>query len=74
MAQPKSNKQIAYAAIGLNEKKLMESPTPDYELQKISGIALFDKRVIVIQEMIKTLAEKRYEFYKDFLAKKDIEI
>lgn len=74
MAQPKSNKQIAYAAIGLHEKELIENPTPAYELRAMSGIALTDKRIAAIQEMIKALARKRYEFYKDFLAKKDIEI
>lgn len=74
MAQPKSNKQIAYAALGLNEKELLENPTPDYELRAISGIALTDKRVETIQEMIKALARKRYKFYRDFLAKKEIEI
>lgn len=74
MAQLKSNKQIAYASLGLHEKELIENPTPDYELRAITGIALTDKRVAAIQEVIKTLAKKRYEFYRDYLAKKDIAI
>ena len=74
MVQPKSDKQITYAVMGRHEKSLMVDLPDSAELQELSGTALTGKRVETIQKLIKKLAEQRYEFYRDYLAKKGIDI
>ena len=74
MALPKTDKEIAYAIMGGHVKSLLENLPDISALRQISGTALTGNRVKVIQERIKELAEKKVEFYKNYLSKKNIEI
>ena len=74
MAQPKTDKEIAYAVMGGHAKSILDELPGISTLRKLSGTTLTEGRVKAIQERVKELAEKRVEFYQGYLAKKDIEI